>query len=147
MTNLESKYRGALRWYPARWRRANGEALIGLMMDRAEAASREAPARGELFDLARHGLRLRIVAAAPWLLISAATLALAMLASIVSQGPFETVAIMPPWPRGNGVVEQSFVLMAPAWQFALAVGAFAATFGGAGAGLLLRRRTGTSRKT
>jgi hypothetical protein len=57
--NAERAYRAALRWYPAGWRRDNGDVLIGTLMDAADAEGRTVPTRDELRDLRRSGLRTR----------------------------------------------------------------------------------------
>jgi hypothetical protein len=63
--SAEQSYRAALRWYPAQWRLENGEALIGTLMDAADAEGRTAPTRDELRDLRRSGLRTRADAILP----------------------------------------------------------------------------------
>jgi hypothetical protein len=50
---LEQAYRSALGWYPKKWRSRNGAAVLGTLLDQAEAEQRTAPARGELSNL-RH---------------------------------------------------------------------------------------------
>lgn len=62
---LESRYRAALRWYPRTWRAANADAIVGVMLDQAEAEGRSVPARGELRDLASAGLSSRLEQLAP----------------------------------------------------------------------------------
>ncbi|WP_025157609.1 hypothetical protein [Leifsonia aquatica] len=74
---LETTYRRALRWYPATWRARNADALLSMLLDRAEGEGRSAPAPGELFDLAVHGMGARLEAVLPRNVRSgAATLAL-----------------------------------------------------------------------
>jgi len=65
VSTLEAGYRSALRWYPRSWRRANGDALIGTLLDVAEAGGRTAPTASERRDLAVAGLRLRVGALLP----------------------------------------------------------------------------------
>lgn len=65
MSALEQRYRAALRWYPRRWRSENADAIVGTMLDQAEAEGRDRPARGELRDLAGSGIRVRIERVAP----------------------------------------------------------------------------------
>ena len=60
MSRLEARYRDALRWYPAPWREANAESVIGTLLDRADAEDRDQPRVGELLDLAMHGLAARV---------------------------------------------------------------------------------------
>ena len=62
---LESRYRAALRWYPRSWRAANADAIVGTMLDQAEAEGRDVPARGELRDLASSGVGHRFELFAP----------------------------------------------------------------------------------
>jgi hypothetical protein len=62
---LESRYRAALRWYPRSWRAANADAIVGVMLDQAEAEGRVVPSRGELRDLAGSAIRTRIESVAP----------------------------------------------------------------------------------
>jgi len=58
---LERRYRAALDWYPRRWREENGEAMIGTLLDEAEATGREKPRLGDLANLAFFGLKARVV--------------------------------------------------------------------------------------
>ena len=60
MSDLEFRYRQALRWYPKTWREANGDALIGTLLDLAADADRTEPGRGELADLYRSALAIRL---------------------------------------------------------------------------------------
>ncbi|WP_411698646.1 hypothetical protein [Conyzicola sp.] len=53
---LERRYRAALDWYPSAWRAENGEAMLGTLLDEAEATGREKPRLGDLANLAVHGL-------------------------------------------------------------------------------------------
>lgn len=57
MSNLSQQYRRALRWYPKRWREEHEEALIGVLLDQAEAQGRNRISRTDRRDLIRHGLR------------------------------------------------------------------------------------------
>ncbi|HWM33253.1 MAG TPA: hypothetical protein VNR36_03330 [Pseudolysinimonas sp.] len=52
---LEAAYRRVLRRYPRAWRRANGEVVLGTLLDQADAEGRSVPAPGELRDLRRAG--------------------------------------------------------------------------------------------
>lgn len=56
---LEQRYRAALRWYPARWRASNADAVVGTLLDVADAEHRRSPARFELLHLAASGIRTR----------------------------------------------------------------------------------------
>ncbi len=60
MSALELDYRRALRWYPKRWRREHGDAMVGTLLDVAEAEGRDAPTRRERVELALAGLRARV---------------------------------------------------------------------------------------
>jgi hypothetical protein len=60
VSDLEAAYRGAMRWYPARWRAANAEALVSLMVEFAEGEGRSAPTRADLRNLQLNGLRARV---------------------------------------------------------------------------------------
>ena len=73
MNGLERRYRAALRWYPASWRRANADALLGTLLDRADHEGRTEPTPAELRNLAVVGLRKRWVTTLPWVLLAAAT--------------------------------------------------------------------------
>lgn len=50
-STLENRYRGMLRLYPRRWREENGNAVIGTLLDVAEAEQRTRPTRRERLDL------------------------------------------------------------------------------------------------
>jgi len=58
-TTLEARYRNALRWYPPVWRAANGDAMLGTLLEQAADEQRAHPAPGELADLRIHGMRER----------------------------------------------------------------------------------------
>lgn len=49
-----------LRWYPQRWRNAHGDALLGVMLDAAEAEGRKSPTPAERRSAAMHGLGARL---------------------------------------------------------------------------------------
>jgi hypothetical protein len=55
-TALERRYRAALDWYPRGWREENGEAILGTLLDEAEATGRERPRFGDVVNLALHGI-------------------------------------------------------------------------------------------
>ena len=55
MSALEARYRAALRWYPPAWREQNADAIVGTMLDQAEAEGRSVPRRGEIRNLAASG--------------------------------------------------------------------------------------------
>lgn len=58
--SLESRYRRMLRPYPASWRRTNEEALVGLLLDEAEARSQTKPRFVERASAALHGSAARL---------------------------------------------------------------------------------------
>lgn len=60
MTALEGRYRLALRTYPARWRAAHGEELLGVMLDVAAEKNKTKASTAELLQLALHGLTARV---------------------------------------------------------------------------------------
>lgn len=61
MSNIEFQYRRAIQWYPKWWRIANGDALVGTLLDAADDQSRTVAQRKELFHLAGHGLAARTI--------------------------------------------------------------------------------------
>lgn len=62
---LEARYRAALRWYPRSWRAENADAIVGTMLDQAEAEGRSAPRPAELRNLASSGIGRRFESFAP----------------------------------------------------------------------------------
>ena len=60
MSELEQRYRDALRWYPKNWRASNEDAVIGTLLDVADDEKRSQPARGELSNLRLIGLGARV---------------------------------------------------------------------------------------
>lgn len=62
---LEARYRAALRWYPRAWRAENADAIVGTMLDQADADGRAVPSRGELRNLASSGVSQRFERVAP----------------------------------------------------------------------------------
>jgi hypothetical protein len=60
MSDLEQRYRRALRWYPKKWRATNEDAVVGTLLDVAEDDHRAAPARGELADLRAAAVAARL---------------------------------------------------------------------------------------
>ena len=57
-------YRRLLRAYPRCWREANGEALLGVMLDVADAEGRHRPTAREGMAVVRHALRTWVDAGA-----------------------------------------------------------------------------------
>lgn len=64
-TRLERDYGRALRWYPERWRRTHGPAMLGTLLDVADGDGRTRPVAGELADLRWRGVRERVNAVVP----------------------------------------------------------------------------------
>ncbi len=62
---LEARYRAALRWYPRTWRDENADAIVGTMLDQADADDRSTPLPGELRNLASAGIGQRFESVAP----------------------------------------------------------------------------------
>ncbi|HEX4444426.1 MAG TPA: hypothetical protein VHZ81_12690 [Galbitalea sp.] len=56
---LVAEYRRLIRWYPKRWRAANGDALLGALLDHAEDEGRLSPSTAERSAIARAGLAQR----------------------------------------------------------------------------------------
>jgi hypothetical protein len=56
---LERRYRETLEWYPAAWRAAHGEAMLGTLLDEAEATGRTRPTIAQELNLAWFGLSTR----------------------------------------------------------------------------------------
>ena len=82
MSKLEAEYRSALRWYTAKWRRHNGEALVATLLDAAEASGRDNPSRPELRNLRSSGLRQRAFAALPFALFAVSLFAALVVGSL-----------------------------------------------------------------
>jgi hypothetical protein len=57
--DLEQQYRRLLRWYPRQWRIANGEALLGTVLDAAEDEQRSTILGSEARGFASAGIRAR----------------------------------------------------------------------------------------
>jgi len=62
---VEAEARRLLRWFPASWRRAHAEALIGTLLDAADAEQRDRLTGVERRDLVLSGLRERGLALVP----------------------------------------------------------------------------------
>ncbi len=116
---LEGRYRSALRWYPSPWRAQNADAIVGTMLDQADADSRRAPLPGELRNLAASGIATRIERFAPHVVrdrIAAVALALGFTSSLImfvfaEWAPFATTG---PW---NNWTLPGEVLYVPATLF------------------------------
>jgi hypothetical protein len=59
---LEKTYRRAQAAYPKRWRAEHGEALVGILMDIADAEHRQKASIGELVNIISNGLGVRALA-------------------------------------------------------------------------------------
>ncbi|HEY0249796.1 MAG TPA: hypothetical protein VGC45_16210 [Gryllotalpicola sp.] len=64
-SELERRFRRALRWYPRDWRERHGEAMLGVLLDAAEAEGMPRPSLGQRIDLARHGLAQHLLGGIP----------------------------------------------------------------------------------
>jgi hypothetical protein len=131
MTSLEKKYRAAVRWYPRRWRRANGDALVGTLLDRAEAEGRAHPNHSELRNIRVIGLGKRLAAIAAWMFVGIALLAALFVLRMTGVGLSTTMILTPP---SNG----SYVVYA--WQVLGAGIAVMLVFGAAAVSLFVRQR-------
>lgn len=60
MSDLDTRYRRTLRWYPRKWRMTNEDAVVGTLLDMADDDHRSRPARGELAGLRASALVLRL---------------------------------------------------------------------------------------
>jgi MFS family permease len=60
MSDLETRYRTVLLWYPSSWREQNADAVVGTLLDEADAAGRTQPRLTELASLAINGLVARL---------------------------------------------------------------------------------------
>lgn len=56
----EARYARMLRWYPKAWREENGAALLGTMLDAADARGMLKPSAGERFSSMTHGVGTRL---------------------------------------------------------------------------------------
>lgn len=88
-----------LRWYPAAWRRADGDVMLDTLEEHADAEGRAMPTRGEAWSLRAHGLIERvtpraILAIAAAALVLAVALPVAILSSLFLGSP---VILALPW--------------------------------------------------
>lgn len=60
MVTRDAAYRRLLGLYPRTWREAHGDALLGVMLDAAEAEGRDRPSLAERGSAATHGLGARL---------------------------------------------------------------------------------------
>jgi len=102
--DLEATYRATLRWYPRRWRLDNEDAVVGTLLDVADAEQRTRPQAAELLNLAVCGLLRRIEPVLPAQVREVASTvsfacgaALSLTILLVSYlGPLVT-QVVPPW--------------------------------------------------
>lgn len=128
MSGLERRYRVAMRWYPASWRRAHADALLGTLLDRADNEGRTQPTAAELHNLALVGLCKRVAMTLPWVLLVTAT-AVAILTLPLVGRPIDTTIVVVP-----------MRLIAPLWSFLIAGGLLAGILATAGGIMLWRHR-------
>lgn len=87
----EQYYRRLLRWYPRSWRAHHGEALLGIMLDEAEALGRSRPTVGQRWSAFLHGTGNRLGArAALWCAAIGLVLSLVSLALLFIAIPTES---------------------------------------------------------
>jgi hypothetical protein len=55
-STLSAEYRTMMRWYPRTWRLDNEDAMLGILLEKAEHEHRDQPTTGERSALARAGL-------------------------------------------------------------------------------------------
>lgn len=58
--SLEARYRQLARWYPRSWRTRNEDALVGVLLDVAEAQGRDTISRRERLSIVSHGVSSRL---------------------------------------------------------------------------------------
>lgn len=61
-STVARQYRQLLRWYPARWRRANEAVVLGMLLDDARGRGLRVPTRRDRLSLVTGGLRERFLA-------------------------------------------------------------------------------------
>lgn len=60
MSGLDDRYRRLLRWYPARWRAAHGEVVLGTLLEAADGEGRRRPTVGETWTIRLSGIGERL---------------------------------------------------------------------------------------
>lgn len=121
---LEQQYRHALRWYPRRWRARHQAALLGILLDQAEAEGRTHMSTADRSNLTRHGLAHRLGPVLLGVLLLLAVLAAAQIVSMVSFGTGldQSLLSVPPAfpavPVGGGWTPP-FILQFDAWTLYL----------------------------
>lgn len=101
-TSRREAYSRLLRWYPAPWRRADGDVMLDTLEEHADAEGRALPTRGEAWSLRAHGLVERatprvILVLAGAALVLAVALPLAMITTVLLGSP---VLLATPWAAG-----------------------------------------------
>lgn len=130
--SLERRYRETLDWYPASWRDANAEAMLGTLLDEAEATGRTTPSTGQTLNLLAFALLERTRSALPGAVrdrVSALAWGLGASISVVmfvavEWAPWHSVARLPvPWHDSFGPFVSASVVLVGLWvlAFALAV--------------------------
>jgi hypothetical protein len=141
MNDLERIYRMMLRWYPRAWRNKHGAALVDTLLSGAEGDHRARPSLHERFDIARAGLRERVIHAAPFALFVVAALGLLAVASAIGVAPQSRILFyLPAIPTAH--VGDTYTLIATPLVQALWVDIFGsvAFIGGVSSGIALIRR-------
>lgn len=122
--DLEQRYRHALRWYPKRWRLQHQAALLGLLLDQAEAEGRTEMSPADRNNLARHGLAHRLTPIGIGVLLLLAALSAAEIISLLTSktGLGASLLFVPPRfpavPVG-GSWTPPFILQFDAWALYL----------------------------
>lgn len=107
---LEARYRAALRWYPRAWRADNADAIVGTMLDQADADGRTAPLPGELRNLASSGIGRRFESIAPQAVrdrVAAIALAIGTAYALIMFIASEWAPFAPTGPRNGWVIPDS----------------------------------------
>ena len=125
MSDLEHRYRTGMRWYTAKWRRHNGEALLATLIESAEASGRSRPTAAELRNLRGTGSRQRAFTALPFVLFAIAILSALSVGSLALAHVggsdlvlFHLPAIPPPR-VGEAYVVPTLGPYAARWEYAV----------------------------
>lgn len=129
MTTIDdTPWRSALRSYPASWRERHGEAMLGTLLDEAEAQGRTEPTLGERLSLMRSGLAVRMIGWMPpaardaLATASAATgFALAVTFAVFSGFTPRIDASLPPDAQPLGAQASPGLIAAALWVIAFAL--------------------------
>ncbi|HEX4444437.1 MAG TPA: hypothetical protein VHZ81_12745 [Galbitalea sp.] len=143
MKDMEQKYRAAMRWYTAKWRRRNADALLATLLESAEASGQPQPTRAELQNLHAMGIRQRAFAALPIILFAVALLSLLSVGSLAFAhvaGSSELLLQLPAFPAPRAGQIYTTPTAAPfqaGWAYAIGSVCFVASLT---TGLLTLRR-------